>query len=65
MKLQQYLHCLSMMAASQKCRKFSSAVVARVQTLQPASVNPNNAWYSLASQYNKSLNRTREKRRAR
>jgi len=65
MKLQQYLHCLSMMVASQKGRKISSAVVARVQTLQPASVNPNNAQYSLASQYNKALNRTRKIRRAR
>jgi len=41
------------MVEAKNGRKFSSAVVARVQTLQPTSVNPNKPWYSLASQYNK------------
>jgi len=45
------------MVAAKKGREFSSAVVGRVQTLQPASVNPNRAWYSLTSQYNKALKR--------
>jgi len=65
MKIQQYLHCLSMMVVAKNGRKFNTAVVDRVQTLQPASVNPNKPWYSLASQYNKALNRTRKIRRAR
>jgi len=54
-----------MNGGGQKGRKISNAVMARVQTLQPASVNPNKPWYSLASQYNKALNRTRKIRRAR
>jgi len=45
------------MVAAKKGRKSSSAVVVRVQTLQPASVNPNRAWDSLTSQYNKALKR--------
>jgi len=45
------------MVATKNGRKSSSAVMARVQALQPASVNPNNAWYSLTSQYNKALKR--------
>jgi len=49
------------MVAAKNGRKFSSAVMARVQTLQPASVSPNNAWYSLASQYNKALKRDSRK----
>ncbi len=42
-----------------KDKKINTAVMALVQALQPTSVNPNNAWYSLASQYNKSFNADR------
>ncbi len=63
-KIRQYTHCRAMMVATQKGNKINTDNCRTITSVTATSVNPNNAWYSLASQYNKALKRDSRKNAA-